>query len=270
VHAARPFLAGRARPDGQPDLEGLGPADVTAFVVAACPGRRPGSAKLVVTALRSLLGFLHLAGLVERPLAQAVPAVAAWRLAGLPRALGAGEVRRLLASCDPSRAVGRRDLAILTLLARLGLRAGEVAALELADVDWRHGEILVRGKGDRHERLPLPADVGEAIVAYLRDGRPRAPGCRRVFLRARAPRRGLTPGAITQVVVGAARRAGLAPVSAHRLRHTLASEQLRAGASLPEVGQLLRHRSLITTAIYAKVDRDALRVCARPWPGSAS
>lgn len=269
LDAVRPFLAGHARPGGMLDLIELTPGEITAFVLAECARRRRGSAKLMATALRSLLGFLHVAGLVARPLASAVPSVASWRLSGLPRALGPGEVRRLLASCDRTRPAGLRDLAILTMLVRLGLRAGELAALDLDDIDWRAGEIVIRGKGDRHERLPLPADVGAAHASYLRRGRPAAPECRRLFLRARAPRHGLTSAGVSQVVVGASRRAGLSPIAAHRLRHTAACQMLRAGASLSEIGQLLRHRSALTTAIYAKVDRDALRACARPWPGSA-
>jgi site-specific recombinase XerC len=166
VDAVRPFLAGRLSAEGL-DLERLRPADVTAFVVARCPRQARGAAKLTVTALRSLLGFLHLKGEVGQPLTQAVPSVAGWRLAGLPRRLGSEEVARLLASCDRDTANGRRDFAILTALARLGLRRGEVAALALDDVDWRAGEIVVRGKGRRSERLPLPADVGEAIAASL-------------------------------------------------------------------------------------------------------
>lgn len=155
----------------------------------------------------------------------------------------------------------------MTMLGRLGLRAGELVALELADVDWRGGEILVRGKGDRRECLPLPVDVGRAVSLYLRGGRPAAE-CRRLFLRARAPHRGITSSAVSAIVSSAACKAGLPPMSAHRLRHTAATELLRAGASLSEVGQVLRHRSALSTAIYAKVDRLALRQIARPWPGA--
>jgi site-specific recombinase XerD len=177
-------------------------------------------------------------------------------------------VVRLLDSCDLGTAVGRRDHAMLTLLVRLGLRAGEVAALELGDFDWRRGEVIIRGKGDRQEPLPLPVDVGEAVSSYLHDARPRVQ-CRRLFLRVRAPLDGeLTASCVKEVVRQACRRAGLAPVGAHRLRHTAATELLRAGATLAEVGQVLRHRSLGTTAIYAKVDRTALRELARPWPGA--
>ncbi|MBA3807731.1 MAG: tyrosine-type recombinase/integrase [Solirubrobacterales bacterium] len=265
----RPFLAGRAAAGGL-DLEQLRPGDVTAFVLAECPGRASGSAKLLVTALRSFLGFLHVAGVLEESLTVAVPSVAGWRLAGLPRGLERGEARRLLAGCDRRTTVGRRDFAILSLLARLGLRRGEVARLELGDVDWRAGELVIRGKGNRQERLPLPVDVGEAVVGYLRRGRPSSAQGRCVFVRVKAPHRALTPGGVTQVVVSAARRAGLGEVTAHRLRHTAATEMLRAGATLPEIGQVLRHRSLLTTAIYAKVDREALRSLARPWLGGVA
>ncbi|HLZ25009.1 MAG TPA: site-specific integrase [Ktedonobacterales bacterium] len=265
VHMVRPFLRTREAPDGTLELTGLVAGHITAFVVAEAPGRRVGSAKLLVCALRSFLGFLHVDGMLAHSLTSAVPAVAGSRLAGLPKGLTSGQVRQLLASCDQRTAVGSRDFAVLTMLVRLGLRAGELVALELADVDWRGGEIVVRGKGNRCERLPLPVDVGQAIVTYLQHGRP-ASECRRLFLRIRAPRGALTSGGVTNIVLGAARKAGLPPVAAHRLRHTVASEMLRAGAPLREIGQVLRHRSLLSTAIYAKVDHQALRQLARPWP----
>jgi integrase/recombinase XerD len=219
------------------------------------------------TALRSLLRFLHLRGVIGASLVGAVPTAANWRLAGLPKYLTAEQAGMLLASCDLATAVGRRDLAILTLLARLGLRASEVAVLKLEDIDWRHGEITVRGKGDRHERLPLPADVGEAVVAYLSGFRPAATPGREVFLGTRAPHRALTRGAVTQVVARASHRCGLGTIYAHRLRHTAATRMLHAGASLEEIGQVLRHRDTLSTAGYAKVDHQRLRALARPWPG---
>jgi integrase/recombinase XerD len=226
----RPFLAGRQQA-GELALAGVTAAEVTAFVLATCPGMRKGSAKLTVTALRSLLGFLHVEGLISEPLAQAVPAVASWRLAGLPGALDPGQVTALLASCDQRTAAGRRDFAMLTLLSRLGLRAGEVAALTLEDIDWRAGEITVRGKGSCCERLPLPADAGEAIAGYLADGRPEPfEGAREVFLCARAPHRALTAGGVSQAVSTAGQRTGIGPVHAHRLRHSAATGMLRAGA----------------------------------------
>jgi integrase/recombinase XerD len=267
VDMVRPFLAVQATPDL--DLQGLTPGDVTGFVLAQCPQRSCGSAKLLVTALRSLLRFLHGDGALPRPLSDAVPSVAGWKLAGLPKALDAGQMRRLLASCSRSP-IGSRDFAVLTLLVRLGLRAGEVAGLQLGDIDWRHGEITIRGKGNRRERLPLPVDVGQALVAYLRSGRPTPmDGCRRLFLSAHAPLRGLTSSAVSGIVSSAASRAGLPEITAHRLRHTAATRLLEAGAPLSEVGQLLRHRRPLTTAIYAKVNRDALRTVARSWPGGA-
>jgi integrase/recombinase XerD len=269
VHAVRPFLA-QIGGDGELDLGGLTAADVTAFVVARCPGQSRGAAKMTVTALRSLLGFLHVEGLIGRSLVGAVPSAAGWRLSGLPRALEPDQVRRLLASCDRGAGTGRRDFAILILLVRLGLRAGEVAGVQLDDVDWRAGELVVVGKGRRAERLPLPVDVGQAIATYLADGRPATAQDRCLFVRVKAPHRGLTTGGVTQVVASAAKRADLGQIHAHRLRHTAATDLLRAGAPLSEIGQVLRHRTALTTAIYAKVDRERLRELARSWPGAGS
>jgi integrase/recombinase XerD len=266
----RSFVASRLEADGRLDLAGLSPSDVLAFVLAEAERRPRRSAKLLVTALRSLLRFLHVEGLTARPLAEVVPSVAAWRLSGLPRGLEAEQVQALLASCSRQTPVGRRDFAILLMLVRLGMRRGEVAAVQLDDIDWRAGELLVRGKGGRVERLPLPVDVGEALADYLRHGRPADAEGRAVFVRVKAPPRALTPPGVSQVVVGAADRAGLGQIGAHRLRHTAATELLRAGAPLVEIGQLLRHRAELTTAIYAKVDRDRLRELARPWPGGAA
>lgn len=264
--AVRPFLDSRAREAEELDLGRLSAGDVMAFVVARCPGQSKGAAKMTVTALRSVLRFLHLRGVIPGPLAEAVPSTASWRLSGLPRALEPEQLRALLDSCDRASPGGRRDYAVLVMLARLGLRAGEVAALRIEDVDWRAGELRISGKGRRDERLPLPEDVGEAIVAYLQKGRPATALDRSLVVRVRAPHHGLTTGGVTQIVVAAATRAGLGQIHSHRLRHTAATQMLRAGASLEEVGQVLRHRQLLTTAIYAKVDRDALRGLARPWP----
>ena len=267
LRTARRFLDAQTRGGGL-ELGSLTAADVSAYVLGECRRNARGRAKLVISELRSLLRFLHVGGLLEVSLVGAVPSLASWRLAGLPRALAPGELGRLLESCDRSTTVGQRDFAIITVLARLGLRSGEVAALRLADIDWRAGELVVRGKGDRHERLPLPADVGEALVAYLRCVR--AAGSEHVFLRVRAPRGPMTPAAVSAVVALAGRRAGLTGrVGSHRLRHTAATEMLRAGTPLQEIGQVLRHRSSASTAIYAKVDRDALRSLARSWPGGA-
>ncbi len=269
VRLAREFLAAACGQPGGPGLAELAAAFVTDYVVAGCRGRRPGSGKSLVTGLRSLLGFLFLAGHTRRQLALAVPTVAHWGAGSLPRALNPQTVAALLASCDPDTVLGRRDRAILVLLARLGLRAGEVAGLGLDDLDWRAGEISVRGKGSRRERLPLPVDVGEALVAYLHDGRPPA-ACRTVFLRLNAPITGLTVSGVTAVVYRACARAGLPRAGAHRLRHSAASAMLAGGGTLTEVGQVLRHVRLETTAIYAKIDREALRGLARPWPGGAA
>ena len=186
--------------------------------------------------------------------------------ANLPKALEPAQLRSLLTACDRGIPTGRRDYAVLLLLSRLGLRAVEVARLSLVDIDWRRGEIAVVGKGNHSERLPLPADVGAATTAYLRRGRPATAEGRRVFVRVRAPHRGLTPGGVSEVVFDAAQRTGLGKVHAHRLRHTAATAMLRAGSPLPEIGQVLRHRSALSTAIYAKVDRDTLPVLARPCP----
>ena len=266
VDKVRPFVARFDGPDGL-ELWRLDVVEVRAFVVERCPRLGLRAAQLTVVALRSLLRFLQLEGTLERSLADAVPSVYAPRLSGLPKRLEPGQVDALLASCDRSTVIGVRDLAILMVLARLALRAAEVSALSLEDIDWRAGELVVRGKGARCERLPLPTDVGEAIVGYLRVGRPASALDRAVFVRVRAPHHRLSPGGVTFVVAEAARRAGLGTIHAHRLRHTAASEMLRAGATLPEVWQVLRHRHARSTAIYAKVDREALRQIARPWPG---
>lgn len=265
VHLARPFLASRSRGD-RLDLAGMSAADVFEFVVASCPGRATGSAKLIVTVTRSVLNWLHLTGAIEDPLAAGVPSVAGWKLADLPQPLAPAQVRALLGSCDRRMSKGRRDYAIVLLLVRLGLRSGEVARLGLDDIDWHAGELKVVGKGNRGESLPLPADVGAAITAYLRRGRPASAQGRSIFVRVHAPHRALTPGGVGAVVNAAGRRAGLGHVHAHQLRHSAATAMLRAGSPLAEVGQVLRHRMPLTTAIYAKIDQQALAVLARPWP----
>jgi len=261
--AARLFLTGREGLDGL-GLERLSAADVSLFLVAECPKRSVTGTRDLASALRSFLRYLHVAGLIEAPLQWAVPSVADLRDRTLPRGLKPPAVRKLLASCDRRRTIGRRDYAIVLLLSRLGLRRGEVAAIQLEDIDWRAGLLLVRGKGSRQDVLPLPVDVGEALVSYLR----RRPRCesRALFVRITAPLQGLAPHTIGWIVREACTRAGLPRVGAHRLRHTAATEMLRAGASLAEIGQVLRHREQKTTAIYAKIDRRALRALARPWP----
>ena len=270
VDCLRPFLEGRKSADGLTlKLENLTPADVTAFVVARCPQLNNGVAKLTVTALRSFLGFLHLDGITERSLVPAAPKVSRRRLAGLPKGLEPDQVRRLLAACDVDTAVGCRDLAILTLLVRLGLRRGEVAWLRLDDIDWRAGTISVRGKGNCYERVPLPPDVGHRVAEYIQLARHADTQGRAVFVGHFAPHHALSASRVSTIVADAAKRADLGRIHAHRLRHTAATELLRAGASLSEIGQLLRHRRAATTAIYAKVDRASLRLIARPWPEGA-
>lgn len=264
VNMVRGFVAGRDTKSGV-DLD-LSAGDVRAFVLAACGRRPPKSVQHLVSALRALLRFLHAEGLVAGSLVQAVPSVANWAQAGLPRFLEPEQVEALLGSCDVATVSGRRDLAILTVLVRMGLRSGEVARLRLDDIDWRGGELGVRGKGNRADRMPLPEDVGQVIVDYLADGRPVDALDRSVFVRLIAPHRGLSAGAVTHVVIAAGDRCGLGWVTAHRLRHTAATGMLRAGSPLAEVGQVLRHRRPATTAIYAKVDIEALRAVARPWP----
>ncbi len=249
-------------------LEWLSAADVSGFLARECPRRSVAGARELVAGLRPLLRYLHVAGLVGTPLVWAAPGVADLRDRSLPRGVEPQAVARLLASCDRRRTVGRRDYAILLLLVRLGLRAGEVAATQLEDLDWRAGEIIVRGKRDRQDRLPLPVDVGQALVSYLQRRGP----CefRAVFLRMHAPAGALTRIGVSGVVHDACVRAGVPPVGAHQLRHTAATAMLREGASLAEIAQVLRHREIKTTAQDAKVDRTRLRPLAMPWPGGAS
>jgi integrase/recombinase XerD len=271
IHAIRPFLNSRASSDGRNlDWKSLDASSITRFVIDSASQQSPGSAKLTVTALRSLLSFLQLDGVIEGSLTSGIPSVARWQRAGLPKGLSPAEIQALLASCDRHSVMGRRDFAVLTTLVRLGLRAGEVAGLRLDDIDWRNGIVVVRGKGQCVDELPLPTDVGVAIVEYLRDGRPITATERVVFVRSRAPHCRLATSGVTQIVFAAARRAGFEHMFAHRLRHTVATQMLRAGAPFSEIGQLLRHRRASTTAIYAKVDREALRSIARPWPGGVA
>ena len=268
VHAAALFLEATGYPAGR-DLGQLGPRDINEFLVRELDRRSVASAKNLVSGLRSLLRFFHVQAITRVSLSGSVPTVAGWSGSSVPKAINAEWVRALLISCDRRTSKGRRDFAILTLLARLGMRVGEVAALELADVDWRGGQILVRGKDKRLERLPLPVDVGDALAGYVQRGRSRE-AHPSLFLRAVAPHGPLTPSAIKVVVHAACDRSGLPSLGAHRLRHTVASELLRHGAGLLEIGQVLRHRSIASTAIYAKVNTEALRQLARPWPGGAA
>ena len=248
------------------DLNEIKADDIANFILCYSRLYSIGSTKLMVTALRSLFRFLYLRGSVEKDLAGAVPAVAGWRLSGLPKFISSHELKRLLKSCDRRTRMGRRDFAVLLLLARLGLRRCEVVALELDDIHWREGEIVVRGKGRKYARMPLPADVGNAVAAYIQRGRP-AIASRAVFMTCRAPHRPMTGGAITGILHQASDRAGLPRMGSHRLRHTAATQMLRHGATLSDIAQVLRHRSIDTTSIYAKVDHQRLRELAQPWPG---
>jgi integrase/recombinase XerD len=239
---------------------------VSGFVRDECARRGIGSASATVTGTLARLGFLHATGTTPRSFAAAVPSVANWSLATLPRSIGSKELARVVHSCDRRRLAGRRDFAILILCARLGLRAGEVARMQLGDIDWRQGELAVRDKAARHDRLPLPSDVGEAVAAWLTRGRPKGIDTPAVFVRLPAPHGPLTSTGVSAVVRRASIRAGLEPIGAHRLRHSAATTMLQAGANLAEVGQVLRHERLGTTAIYAKVDLLALGAVAQPWP----
>ena len=248
-------------------LNELGPADVTRFVLRYFRARRARSC--MMAALRSFFRFLLLNGDTTIDLADAVPRVAYWRLSGVPKSLPPEQIEQLLKSCDRSHPAGQRNYALFLLLARLGLRAGEVVALRLEDLHWRAGELTIRGKGSRQDRLPMPQDVGEALAAYLLHGRPPC-STRKVFVRTRAPYRELADAScVCTIFARALKRAGLNPAfkGTHLLRHSLASGMLRRGASLGEIGEILRHRLPNTTEIYAKVDLEGLRTLAQPWPG---
>lgn len=254
-----------------PEVAGCGLAhleadEITSFVLARCAALSVGSAGNVVTALRALFRFAHLRGYMSRPLADCVPKAASWRDSGRSHALHPADVERLLAACDRRTMIGRRDFAVITVLARLGLRSGDVAGMVVDDIDWRAGELTVTGKSGRRDRLPVPVDVGEALAGYCQTGRPTTEH-RALFVHGRAPHGPLSSSAVGHIVVRAGRRAGLAErVGAHRLRHSAATAMRRAGAPMFEIGQVLRHRFVVTTALYAKDDLDALARIARPWP----
>ena len=252
----------------QTSVAALSAAHVTEFVVTEASRRQVWAAKNMVTALRSLLRFLYVNGNLAHSLASAVPTVPGWGLGTLPRGVDRGHLAAVLASCDRTSAQGRRDYAILLLLSRLGLRNGEVTRLRLDDVDWRTGEMLIRGKGNRHELLPVPDDVGHAVADYLVDGRPPRIDSRAVFVIARAPYTQLSLSAVVSIVAAACDRALVTRICPHQLRHTVASDLLAKGAPLIEVGQLLRHRDESTTAVYAKLDYRTLSTLVRPWPGA--
>ena len=257
-------------PAGDSDLGKIGRKDVIRYIECHARDWSAETGKAMCWSLRAFLRYLHHKGLNPLALADCVPSIRRWKLASLPTYLSPAQVRKVLNGCDRRTALGRRDYAILMMLARLGLRANEVATLILDDIDWRAGEMLIRAKGRQRARMPMPPDVGAAIVAYLRDGRPTSP-CRRLFLRMLAPHVGFASGwAITMIAKTALERAGIhgyAHQGAHIFRHSLATELLRSGATLSEIGQLLRHESPDTTRIYAKVDIEALRALSLPWPG---
>lgn len=254
------------------DLGRITQSDVVRYVERHAQDGSPQSGRVMCTSLRAFLRYLHHKGLNPVPLAGSVPSIREWKLAHLPTYLSAEQVQNVLDSCDRVTAIGQRDYAVLTMLAKLGLRANEVASLTLDNIDWRSGEMRVHAKGRQRVVMPIPPDVGAAISAYLRDGRPKS-SCRRLFLRTLAPRVGFASGnAITMIAKAALERAGIqgfAHQGAHLFRHSLATELLRSGATLSEIGQLLRHKSHDTTRIYAKVDIDALRPLSLPWPGGA-
>jgi len=259
-------------PAGTSDVGKISQIDVTRYVERHARDWSAASGKAMCWSLRAFLRYVHHSGLNPLPLDGCVPSIRRWKLASLPTYLSAAQVQSVLDGCDRTTALGLRDYAILMMLAKLGLRANEVTTLTLDDIDWRSGEMLVQAKGRQRTRMPLPPDVGSAVVAYVRDGRPRS-SCRRLFLRTLAPHVGFASGcAITMIAKTALDRAGIrghAHQGAHLFRHSLATELLRSGATLSEIGQLLRHESADTTRIYAKVDIEALRTLSLPWPGGA-
>ena len=259
-------------PAGDDDLGKISQEDVILYIERHAQDWSPRTGKAMCSSLRTFLRYLHHRGLNPRALAGCVPSIRQWKLATLPTYLSAAQVQKALDGCDRTTAIGRRDYAILMMLAKLGLRADEVATLTLDDIDWRASEMLVRAKGRQRARMPIPPDVGAAVVAYLRNGRPTS-SCRRLFVRTLAPHVGFASGcAITMIAKTALDRVGIegcAHRGAHIFRHSLATELLRSGATLSEIGQLLRHESHDTTRIYAKVDIEALRTLSLPWPGGA-
>jgi integrase/recombinase XerD len=250
-------------------LNELSAAGITRFVAGWARSRSHAYGKSMVSALRSLLRFLHVAGYIARPLDTAVPAVPGWEPVREPHRVSGREITAVLAACDRESARGCRDYAILMLLVRLGLRAAEVAGIRIGDIDWQQGVLAVRGKGSTLDELPLPSDVGAAMAGYVRHGRPRS-GSRLLFVSVRAPFEGLSPESVGSVVHRACGQAGLDRFGPHRLRHAVACQLQRDGASLEEIGQLLRQRDPRTTARYAAVDAAALTALARPCPEGAA
>ncbi len=263
---ARRFLAARVTPADELGVADLDGAVVSRFLLGECDRVCLGSAKGKVAELRSLLRFLHVRGFTPRSLAESVPGVAGWRETTIPPTMPQADIEALLTGCDRSTLHGARDLAMLMLLARLGLRSIEIARLQLEDLDWRAGDLLVRGKARRDDRLPIPDDVGAALAEYLTLRGRHDSRC--VFLTLRAPTRPIRADLVGDVVQRHCRQAGVPHVGPHRLRHTLATQMLAAGAALADISQVLRHSDLATTALYAKVDLGRLREVARPWPGA--
>jgi site-specific recombinase XerD len=265
LRTARIFLGQRDPAAAVSDLDGV---EVNRFLLAEARRCSVGAAKGRVAELRALLRFLFATGRIPVQLGAAVPPVAGWRDTGLVPRLSPEAVQGLLDSCDRATSMGVRDHAILMLLARLGLRSIEIARLTLDDVHWRQGELTVRGKGGGVNRMPLPSEVGQALAAYLAGSRPTSE-FRQVFLTCRAPLRPIPAAAVGDIVRHACRVAGLPEVGPHRLRHALATAMVARGVPITAISQVLRHRDLATTALYAKVDTEALRTVARPWPGTA-
>ena len=263
--SVRRFVEGLAPDRG---IAGLVAGDVTAAVLRESEIVSVSATQNFVSGVRWFLRFCFIEGLVESDLSRAALLVRGRSSSPLPRGISTADARALLDCCDRRHALGRRDYAVIVTLLRLGLRRGEVAGLRLDDIDWRAGELVVRGKGAREERLPLPADVGEAIAVYLRRGRPQS-SRREVFLRSKAPYEPIASGTVASTVRRACRRAGISEFGSHRLRHTAACEMVKANVPLVRIGQVLRHRSLQSTAIYARVDVERLRALAVPWPGGA-
>jgi len=263
VLRARRFLQDYTPPCG---LSALSAGDVTRALLDEGEGRAPVSVKKFGYTLRAFLRFCFLTEVIDRDLTGATLVIRSPQPSLLPVGVSPAQIESLLGACDRDTVLGRREYAVIVLLARLGLRAGEVAGLRLADIDWYRGEILIRGKGARDERLPLPAEVGQAIADYLMHARPGNATHREVFCTVRAPRRRLTSGAVWAIVNRACGRAGLDPFGAHRLRHSLGEAMVAAEVPLAAIGQVLRHEDPSTTANYARVDVTRLRALAQPWP----
>lgn len=267
VARLRRFLDDYTPPGGLVELTA---SEVTRALLDEGKDRAPVSVKKFGYTLRAFLRFCFVTGEVEHDLVGATLVIRSPQPSLLPVGVSPAQVEALLGSCDRGTVLGRRDYAVIVLLARLGLRAGEVAGLRLEDIDWRHGELLIRGKGARQECLPLPDEVGQAVADYLMHARPVDTVHREVLCAVRAPRRRLTSGSVWAIVHRACERAGLEPFGAHRLRHTLGEAMVAAEVSMAAIGQVLRHDDPATTANYARVDVARLRGLAQPWPTSAA